>query len=97
MRVSTARSALGSEADIVVAVLGKEYRGREQAETIYFQAPDLVNVQFSRHKRLLAVTGNIERSAGAFKDRPYASHASLAADALNELKGVGLVDAVELK
>ena len=97
IRVSTVHSALGSEADIVVAVLGKEYRGREQAETIYFQTPDLVNVQFSRHKRLLAVIGNIKRLARAFKDHPYASHVSLVADALNELKGMGLVDTVELK
>jgi hypothetical protein len=97
IRVSTVHSALGSEADIVVAVLGKEYRGREQAETIYFQTPDLVNVQFSRHKRLLVIIGNIKRLARAFKDHPYASHVSLVADALNELKGMGLVDTVELK
>jgi hypothetical protein len=97
IRVSTVHSALGSEADIVVAVLGKEYRGEEHAETIYFQAPELVNVQFSRHKRLLVVIGNIKRLANAFKDRPHASHVSLVADALNELKGMGLVDAVESK
>jgi hypothetical protein len=97
IRVSTVHSALGSEADIVVAVLGKEYRGKEQAETIYFQTPELVNVQFSRHKRLLVIIGNIERLARAFEDHPYASHVSLVADALNELKGMGLVDAVKLK
>jgi len=97
IRVSTVHSALGSEADIVVAVLGKEYRGKEQAETIYFQAPELVNVQFSRHKRLLVIIGNIKRLARAFKDHPYASHVSLVADALNELKSMGLVDTVELK
>jgi hypothetical protein len=97
IRVSTVHSALGSEADIVVAVLGKEYRGREQTETIYFQTPELVNVQFSRHKRLLVIIGNIKRLARAFKDHPYASHVSLVADALNELKSMGLVDAIELK
>jgi hypothetical protein len=97
IRVSTVHSALGSEADIVVAVLGKEYRGREQAETIYFQTPELVNVQFSRHKRLLVIIGNIKKLARAFEDHPYASHVSLVADALNELKSMGLVDAIELK
>jgi len=97
IRVSTVHSALGSEADIVVAVLGKEYRGKEQAETIYFQTPELVNVQFSRHKRLLVIIGNIKKLARAFKDHPYASHVSLVADALNELKSMGLVDTVELK
>jgi hypothetical protein len=90
IRISTVHSALGSEADIVVAVLGKEYRGREQTETIYFQTPELVNVQFSRHKRLLVIIGNIERLARAFKDHPYASHVSLVADALNELKSMGI-------
>ncbi|MEM4827890.1 MAG: AAA domain-containing protein, partial [Desulfurococcaceae archaeon] len=59
---STVHSALGSEADIIVAVLGKEYPGSVH-ETLYFQMPELINVQLSRHSRLIVIIGNIEKLA----------------------------------
>ncbi|MEM4888726.1 MAG: AAA domain-containing protein [Thermosphaera sp.] len=65
---STVHSALGSEADIVVAVLGKEYPGLEH-ETLYFQMPELINVQFSRHSKLIVIIGNIEKLASNMRRR----------------------------
>lgn len=59
---STVHSVLGSEADIIVAVLGKEYPGSKY-ETLYFQMPELINVQLSRHSRLIVIIGNIEKLA----------------------------------
>lgn len=85
---STVHSSLGSEADIVVVIMGKEYGGSEEysskMRTIYFQAPELVNVQFSRHSSMLVIIGNIEKLAKQMsKDYAYVSKIM---DALKELE-----------
>jgi len=61
VRFLTIHQMLGREADIVIAVLGKERHGEEKRPTIYFQEPNLLNVQFSRHKAMLVVVGNATR------------------------------------
>jgi len=58
---STINLMLGKEADIVIAVLGKEWYGDEDTPTIYFQSPNLLNVQFSRHRAMLIVIGDVVR------------------------------------
>ena len=65
-KFATVHSMLGDEADIVVSLLGKEWvkvcELREDPYlTIYFNEPELLNVQFSRHKRILIAIGDIER------------------------------------
>lgn len=87
----TVHSALGSEADIIVAILGKEYIG-ETHETIYFQIPELINVQFSRHFRMLVIIGDVEKLAdnmnkigGEFK------HVSRIKNAIEKLKEKDLI------
>jgi hypothetical protein len=84
VRVSTIHSALGSEADIVVVAMGKEYILDE--ETMYFRIPELINVQFSRHRRLLVIIGDVERLARGFKQVGHAKNLPRLAEALNELK-----------
>ena len=62
--VKTAHSLLGAEDENVVLVLGKEYLPSNSdvySSTMYFVEPEIFNVQFSRHKALLVVVGNIER------------------------------------
>lgn len=61
IRFTTVQKMLGSEADIVIAVLGKEYFGTEDSPTVYFQEPELFNVQLSRHRRMLVIIGDIRR------------------------------------
>jgi len=60
---STVHSMLGDEADVVISVLGKEWTGPgdDSYTTIYFDEPELLNVQFSRHRRLMIIVGNLER------------------------------------
>lgn len=94
---STVHSALGSEADIVVAILGKEYVG-EHHETLYFQTPELINVQFSRHSRMLIIIGNIERLAKKMsgKGEGY-KHVGRIAEAIENLKGEELIRVQDVK
>lgn len=65
--VTTAHAMLGSEDYNIVAVLGKEYLLSDvnglRKPTIYFKEPEIFNVQFSRHKGLLIIVGNVERLA----------------------------------
>jgi len=59
---STVHSMLGDEADIVISLLGKEWTSADDDSytTIYFDEPELLNVQFSRHRRLILIVGDIE-------------------------------------
>ena len=57
---STTHRMLGSQRDNIVAILGKEHSGiHDFNTTMYFQEPELLNVQLSRHQRLLVVIGNL--------------------------------------
>jgi len=61
-RAATVHSIIGGEDDVIVAVLGKEYRGRgDDIETIYYMEPGVLNVQYSRHQRLLIVIGHPQK------------------------------------
>lgn len=91
VKISTVHSALGSEADIVIVTMGKEYRGEGISETIYFQTPELINVQFSRHRRLLVIIGNVEALVRNFEKVKHAKNVSRLREALNELRQQGLV------
>jgi len=91
VKVSTIHSALGSEADIIIVTMGKEYKGESGAETIYFQTPELVNVQFSRHRRFLVIIGNIERLVKDFEKVEYAKNITKVNEALNKLHQEGLI------
>jgi len=61
IKFETVQSMLGSEADNVVAILGKEYYLGPEYKTIYFQEPELLNVQLTRHKKVLVVIGNLRK------------------------------------
>jgi hypothetical protein len=59
----TVQSMIGGERDLVVTMLGKEYAASEGADmfaTLYAREPELLNVQLSRHRRLLVATGCVE-------------------------------------
>jgi hypothetical protein len=70
VRFATVHSMLGDEADIHITMLGKEWFGPGidpwtleldlDYATMYFREPELLNVQLSRHKRLLIVIGNLK-------------------------------------
>jgi len=66
INILTAHKALGSEENHIVVVLGKEYStsfgllGADD-ETIYYAEPEVLNVQLSRHKKILIVIGNLQR------------------------------------
>jgi len=61
VQFSTVHSFLGGEADFVIAVLGREYYNpSRQFLTIYFEEPELLNVQMSRHRLMLTVIGSVE-------------------------------------
>jgi len=91
VKISTVHSALGSEADVVIVTMGKEYIGEGISETIYFQTPELINVQFSRHRRLLVIIGNVEALVRNFEKVEHAKNVSRLGEALNELRQQGLV------
>lgn len=59
--IKTAQQMLGSEAANIICVLGKEYWGGKDMPTIYFQEPELLNVQLSRHKYTIVIIGNLKR------------------------------------
>ena len=75
VRFLTVQSMLGGEDDIVIALLGKEWIANshdDEGLTIYFREPENLNVQFSRHRLMLIVIGNIQRlrnSAAAIAQR----------------------------
>jgi hypothetical protein len=57
---STIDKQIGSEEDIVVCILGKEYSTPDNP-TRYYQEPELLNVQLTRHKRVLCIIGDLSR------------------------------------
>jgi hypothetical protein len=57
----TTQSMLGAQSFNSVLVLGKESSGSVGERTIYFQEPELLNVQLSRHLGFLVVVGNLKR------------------------------------
>ena len=78
-RFATVQSVIGGEADIVITMLGKEYVKTKQGyytnknyyywgneySTIYFNEPQVLNVQLSRHRELLIVVGNVDKLASS--------------------------------
>jgi len=67
VQVGTVSQWIGSESTNAVLVLGKEHLpdswNHSQINsylTIYFNEPELFNVQFSRHKGVMVVIGNVE-------------------------------------
>jgi len=58
---STVDKQIGSEEDIVVCILGKEYYSNKEQPTRYYSEPELLNVQLTRHKRLLCIIGNLQK------------------------------------
>lgn len=62
--VTTVQSMLGGEDYNIIAILGKEHATQiydEPLYTIYFNEPELLNVQFSRHKGIFIIVGNLGR------------------------------------
>jgi len=90
IRVSTIHESLGSEADIEIAVMGKEYRGKK-TRTIYFNMPELLDVQFSRHRAMLIIIGNVERLVDNFEKIEGLRYVARINDALDELKSRELI------
>jgi hypothetical protein len=75
----TVQAMIGGEQDFVVTMLGKEYAASDWAEmfaTLYAREPELLNVQLSRHRRLLVAIGCVEclknfslRRGGVYDER----------------------------
>jgi len=75
----TVQAMIGGEQDFVVTMLGKEYAASNLAEmfaTLYAREPELLNVQLSRHRRLLVAIGCVEclknfslRRGGVYDER----------------------------
>ena len=86
VELRTVHSALGTDADIVIAVLGKEYMNVwGGGKTIYYNIPQALNVQLSRHKGLVFIIGNIEdvaKTANKLKEYSYVGRIE---DAVDEL------------
>jgi len=64
IRFLTVQSMLGGEDDIIISLLGKEWSAGandDEGETIYFREPENLNVQFSRHRLMLIVIGNLQK------------------------------------
>lgn len=73
VRATTVQGLLGGESDVHITILGKEWYGsqpcispyqaqRDESEnmvTLYYREPELLNVQLSRHSRLLVLVGNL--------------------------------------
>lgn len=71
---ATVQAVIGGEADAVVAILGKEYSGRSDYDpwvddnfyqTMYYNEPQVLNVQLSRHHKLMVVIGAVRKLARA--------------------------------
>jgi len=80
IRFGTVHSFLGSEDENIVAILGKEYIGATSTiindwyVTMYFNEPEVLNVQLSRHKGLLVIIGNLARmviSINSYRKRTF--------------------------
>lgn len=68
---TTVHKFLGKEDDIIIATLGKEYKSKSRSpfmDTIYFSQPEILNVQFTRHRKLLVIVGNLPRLYKYTKD-----------------------------
>ncbi len=77
-RVATVHAVIGGESDFVVTILGKEYSGSRTGyywrsddgyRTMYYNEPQVLNVQLSRHHKLLVIIGDVERLASRHSNR----------------------------
>jgi hypothetical protein len=104
-RFLTVQSMLGGEDDIVIALLGKEWSansGNDEGLTIYFREPENLNVQFSRHKLMLIIIGNIQKlrqtaeeiaqKKKSGRNRVIGENASRIRNTLDELFNLAKVD-----
>jgi len=85
VKVYTVDSALGGEASIHIAVLGKEWITQEST-TYYFDYPNLLNVQLSRESIMKIIIGNVTAlSQASEKAELYRQpkHIKLSASALS--------------
>jgi hypothetical protein len=92
--VATAHSFLGAEDENVVLILGKEYLPKKYppyeryiyyGSTIYFIEPEIFNVQFSRHKVLLIIIGNVERLVRNSNEEIKSYHSKKSRTLLDEI------------
>jgi len=66
----TVQALIGDERDFVATMLGKEYRDvADEYAAMYAREPELLNVQFSRHRALMAVIGCVN-CLSRFPPRP---------------------------
>jgi len=66
----TVQALIGGERDFVVTMLGKEYGDiADEYATMYAREPELLNVQLSRHRALMAVIGCVD-CLSRFPPRP---------------------------
>lgn len=66
---ATVHRMLGSEKDNVVCILGKEHRHSDIMATIYFNEPELLNVGFSRHRRIMVIIGDLNMLINSVTNR----------------------------
>lgn len=93
-RVATVHAVIGGEADFVVTILGKEYSGSSSTyywkpddayRTMYFSEPQVLNVQLSRHHKLLVIIGDVHKLATHHSNRYVGRRISGTAKKLLEL------------
>lgn len=86
---TTVQSIIGGEADIIVAPLGKEWATSSPDDlmtTIYYKEPEILNVQLSRHKSVLALIGDINRM-----ERARNSKVKRTIQKLKEMRNQGVI------
>lgn len=80
IKFSTAQSLIGAEDDNIVAILGKEHSSpmasQKDPSTIYFNEPEILNVQLSRHKQFIAIVGNLSILVSQANRQDQALHSS---------------------
>ncbi len=98
IRFATVDKMLGSQSENIVAILGKEYTGFDETSTTrYFQEPPLLNVQLSRHRRMIVIVGNLSQLimyANRFHQQKYAAEYTnlrITAESIHELAGIASV------
>jgi len=102
VEITTIHRILGGEADAIVAILGKEYAGKDE-KTIYFNEPETLNVQLSRSRGPMIIIGNIERLKNNAKKMDQQERTAkyrpiwLTCEKIEELVEKGIADEIRVK
>jgi len=101
---ATVQAVIGGEADAVIALLGKEYSASRYDpfiadtayETMYFNEPQVLNVQLSRHHKLMILVGDVNELAKA-KGKGAAVKLSRTAQKIESLRDADKIAWLDLR